>query len=167
MLPLESKILLWCKLSSLALLALAGIIFWDEWGGYQARMDKVLLHQAEMSSNGEISYGIVCGTPEQSSWIAIDSSSYFRIQDRDSICLYSTQWRGRIRGFLDERHPNYSERFEASAWTLTPLVEVWGMALVMALLCVLVWVIPDFSIRAGIWFFAASMSIYLWWFSVA
>lgn len=148
-------------------MALAGLIFWDEWGGYQARMDKVMFHQAELSSQEEISYGIVCGNPEQSLRIAIDSASYFRIQDRDSICLYSTQWRGRIRGFLDERHPSYSERFEANALTLKPLVEVWGLALAMAALCVLVWIIPDFSIRTGIWVFAATMSIYLWWFSVA
>lgn len=167
MLPLESKILLWCKLSSLALLALAGLIFWDEWSGYEARMDKVLAHQAEMSSQGEITYGILCGTPNEPSWISIDSASYFRIQDRDSICLYTTHWRGRIRGFLDQRHSSYSERFEASAWTLTPLVEVWGFALIMAVLSLLVWIIPDFSIRVGIWFFAAAMSIYLWWFSVA
>lgn len=165
--PLESKILHWCKLSSLALLALAGIIIWDEWGGYTARMDRVMLHQAELSSQGEVAYGIVCGTPDKTSWIAIDSASYFRIQDRDSICLYSTQWRGRTRGFLDERHPAYSERFKAQVLTLTPLVEVWGVALLMGFLSVLVWVIPDFSIRVGIWFFAAAMSIYLWWFSVA
>lgn len=164
---MESKILGWCKLSSLALIALALLIIWDEWAGYESRMDTVLYHQAEVNAQGEMAYGIVCGSAEHSSWIAIDSASYFRIQDRDSLCLYSTRFRGRVRGFLDQRHPAFEQRFQADVLTLTPLVEVWAIAMVMAVLGLAVWVVPDFSIRVGLWFFATALSIYLWWFSLA
>lgn len=142
-------------------------IILDEWGGYESRMDRVLFHQSEMDSQGEVAYGIVCGTLDQPSWIAIDSASYFRIQDRDSVCLYTTHLRGRVRGFLDERHPHYDQRGDAQALTLQPLVEVWGVAVVMLLLCLAIWTIPDFSIRVGLWLFAVVLSAYMWWFSVA
>jgi len=162
----ESKILLWCKLSALGLMVLA-LLFWvDECGSYRFQDAQVKMHQASVNSMGELEYGLICESKREETAISVDSASYFRIQDRDSIALYSTQWRHRIRGFLDQRHPSFSQRQDPSILELKPLLEIQVLSAILMVLAWAVWLIQDFSKRLGIWFFALTLSAYLWWFAV-